>query len=469
MSTNLVDELRRTIGARHVLTAEADMAPHLNDWRRRYAGSALAVALPADTAEVAQVVRLCSQAGAPIVPQGGNTGLVGGATPDRSGRSIVLGTRRLNRVRAIDTDNDTLTAEAGCVLQALQEAARARDRLFPLSLAAQGSCTIGGNLSTNAGGTQVLRYGNARDLALGLEVVLPGGEIWYGLRGLRKDNTGYDLKHLFIGAEGTLGVITAATLKLFPLPRAQLTALAAVPDLAAAVGLLNRMRAAAGPGLTAFELMSAAGLQLLARHFPDMRQPLPLDQPWFALIELSDHESEQHAATRLEAGLEGAAQEGQIADAAIGRSLADSAAIWRLRETLPEAQARSGGNVKHDVSLPISAIVRFVAETDAALLSRFDWLQPITFGHLGDGNLHYNIATRDGVPIERAFEHQAAISEIVHDMVHRCGGSISAEHGLGQLKRETITRYKSPLEMQMMRSVKRALDPSGLMNPGKVL
>ncbi len=465
----LTDQLRSIVGADNVLVEATAIAPYVTDWRKRYSGKALAVVRPGSTDEVAQVVRACVTARTPLVPQGGNTGLVGGGTPDASGRSVVVSLVRMNRVRRIDTANDAITAEAGCVLQNVQDAARAAQRLFPLSLAAEGSATIGGNLSTNAGGTQVLRYGNARDLTLGLEVVLPSGEVWDGLRGLRKDNTGYDLKHLFIGAEGTLGIITAATLKLFPLPAAQITAFASAPSLHAALALLNRARAAAGPELTAFEVMSDLCLRRFAREFPSARLPLPLDSPWFALLELSDHESAEHAAAQLEAILGAALQAGEVGDAVVAQSIADARAMWAVREGIPEAHARAGGNVKHDIALPVSAIPAFVATTDAKLATRFPWIQPATFGHLGDGNLHYNMGTRDGVPIAVAFEHQAEINRIVNDAVAECGGSISAEHGLGQLKREEIRRYKPVVELELMRRIKATIDPLNLMNPGKVL
>jgi FAD/FMN-containing dehydrogenase len=467
---NLVDRLREIVGQAQVLTAAADTAPYLTDWRKRYTGQAQAVVRPGSTDEVAAIVRACVEAGTPIVPQGGNTGLVGGATPDPSGRAVLLSLARMNRVREVDTANDTITVEAGCILQAVQEAARARQKLFPLSLAAEGSATIGGNLSSNAGGTQVLRYGNARDLTLGLEVVLASGEVWPGLRGLRKDNTGYDLKQLFIGAEGTLGIITAATLKLYPLPRAQLTALAAVASLQAAVALLDRARAAAGSTLTGFELMSAECLRRVARELPHVRLPLaPEAAPWFALLELSDHEEEAHAADVLERLLGAAFDAAEVAEAVIARSLAEARGLWQIRESIPEAQARAGGNVKHDIALPVSRIAGFVAATDAALQERFPWIQPVVFGHLGDGNLHYNMAVRAGTPVATAFAHEAQINRVVHDAVAAAGGSISAEHGLGQMKREEIRRYKPQVELQLMRAIKDALDPRGLMNPGKLL
>jgi len=465
----LIKRLTAVVGADNVLVHPTDVAPYLTDWRKRYTGTASAVVRPGSTDEVAQVVRDCVDARTPIVPQGGNTGLVGGATPDVSGRAVVVSLTRMNRVRRLDCANDAITVEAGCVLQNVQEAARAAQRLFPLSLAAEGSATIGGNLSTNAGGTQVLRYGNARELTLGLEVVLASGEIWNGLRALRKDNTGYDLKQLFIGAEGTLGIITAATLKLFALPAAQVTAFASAPSLHAALALLNRTRAAAGPELTAFEVMSDHTLRRYAREFAGARLPLASTAPWFVLLELSDHESAEHASGRLEAILASALEADEIGDAVVAKSIADAEAMWAVREGIPEAHARAGGNVKHDIALPVSAIPDFVAATDATLARQFPWIQSSTFGHLGDGNLHYNMGTQDGVPIAQAFAHQEQINRIVHDAVAASGGSISAEHGLGQLKRDEITRYKSALELRLMRAIKAALDPLNLMNPGKVI
>lgn len=466
---NLIERLRDAVGAAHVLTDADAMAPYLVDWRKRYRGAALAVVRPASTDQVAAVVAACAEARAPMLPQGGNTGLVGGGTPDITGTAVLISLARMNRVRAVDPFNDAITVEAGCVLQTVQEVAREHGRLFPLSLAAQGSATIGGNLATNAGGTQVLRYGNARDLTLGLEVVLPSGEVWNGLRALRKDNTGYDLKHLFIGAEGTLGIITAATLKLFPLPRAQVTAFAALPSLAAAVDLLNAARAGAGSTLTAFEVMAANCLARAVAELPRLRLPLPLDSPWFALLEISDHEDEAHAAGVLEAILAGAGEAGHVRDAVVARSLAEAQALWALREGIPEAHAKAGGNVKHDIALPISAIPEFVASTNAELAARFPWIEPSVFGHLGDGNLHYNMGTRADTPIAVAFAHEAEINRIVHDAVAARGGSISAEHGIGQMKRALLPHYKAPLELTLMRRIKLALDPLGLMNPGKVL
>jgi FAD/FMN-containing dehydrogenase len=464
-----IEELRTLLGSDAVLDREEDMAPFLTDWRRRYTGRARAVVLPRSARQVAQVVQCCARRGLPLVPQGGNTGLVGGATPDASARAVVVSTRRLNRVRQVDTANDTMTVEAGCPLQQVQEAAAAHQRLFPLSLASQGSCTIGGNLATNAGGTQVLRYGNARDLTLGLEVVLSDGAIWDGLRGLRKDNTGYDLKQLFIGSEGTLGIITAATLKLFPVPRARVVTLLALPDLAAAVRLLERARAAAGPALTAFEVMSEPSVALAREILP--QRPLPFDRAvsWYALLEWSEVADEAHAVAMSEALCAAALDAGEALDAVVSRSLQDALALWQLRETIPEAQARKGGNVKHDISLPVASMERFVARTEQALVRLCPDLQVLVFGHLGDGNLHFNVATRPGVPVSVAFEREAQINDIVYAAVAEAGGSISAEHGLGQLRRELAQRHKSPLEMELMRSIKRTLDPGGLMNPGKVI
>ena len=469
LNDQLSDQLANIVGTANVLTDPTAIAPYLIDWRRRYQGRAAAVVRPANTDEVARVVRLCAQQRVPIVPQGGNTGLVGGATPDTSGAEVVLSLTRMNRIRAIDTANDTITVDAGCVLQSVQEAARAAQRLFPLSLAAEGSATIGGNLASNAGGTQVLRYGNARELTLGLEVVLPNGDVWNGLRGLRKDNTGYDLKQLFIGAEGTLGVITAATLKLYPQPIAQITAFVALQSLAHATELLSRMRAAVGPELTAFEVMSSNALRCLQAQMPELRLPLAAPSPWYVLAELSDHESAAHATALLEAVLGAALEADLVQDAAIAQSMAEAQSMWTIRESIPEAQLRAGGNLKHDISLPTSAIAEFVATTNAALEQVFPWIEAITFGHLGDGNLHYNFGTRAGIPIAKAFEHYEAVSTIVHDAVAARGGSISAEHGLGQMKRVEICRFKSEVEMQLMRRIKVALDPDNLMNPGKVI
>jgi len=446
-----------------------DLSAYERDWRGRYPGKAMAVALPANTEQVAATVRLCAAHGISLVPQGGNTGLVGGSTPDDSGRQIVLSLVRMQRVRALDAANLTMTVEAGCILQAVQVAAAAHGLLFPLSLAAEGSCTIGGNLATNAGGTAVLRYGNARELCLGLEVVTAQGEIWDGLSGLRKDNTGYDLRDLFIGSEGTLGIITAATLKLYPEPLARMTALAACDSLAAAVELLSLAQTRAGAALTGFEVMNANSLALVRKHFPQLTQPLPA-APWTALLELSDSENEEHARTLFEGLLEAAMARSLIADAAVAQSQAQSKAMWHLRESIPLAQSQEGLNIKHDIALPVSAVAAFVEATDAALAAAFPGVRLIDFGHLGDGNLHYNVQAPLGVAAaDFLTAHEAAINEIVYDAVGHVGGSISAEHGIGRLKREELAARKSPVALGLMRAIKNALDPQGLMNPGRVL
>ena len=464
-------ELEALIGNDHVLTG-ADTDSYTIDWRGRYRGRALAVARPADSAEVAAVVKLCARHGVPVVPQGGNTGLCGGATPDAEGRALLLSTTRLNRIRAVDAQNDTITVESGCILQAVQQAAQEAGRLFPLSLAAEGSCTIGGNLATNAGGTQVLRYGNTRDLTLGLEVVTPQGEIWHGLRGLRKDNTGYDLRDLYIGSEGTLGIITAATLKLYPLPVARCTALLALASPEDAVQVLARARTGFGPALTGFELMAGNCLQAVVRLFPQQRLPFDGESaaaPWFALLELSDSESEEHARERFETVLGDVLEAGLASDAAIAANVAQSKALWHLRESIPLAEAELGKAIKHDVSLPISRIAEFVRTTNAALQANFPGVGHVIFGHLGDGNLHYNVTPAPGQAEADLLVLQPQVYRLVHDSVRAHDGSISAEHGVGQLKIDELPRYKDAVELDLMRRIRRALDPDGVMNPGKVV
>src|SRR5574337_557036 len=466
-----LDVMRSIVGASNVLTG-ADTQAYETDWRERYHGQTLAVLRPGSTDEVAAIVRHCAQAAIPVVPQGGNTGLCGGATPDDSGRAVILSLQRMNRVRGIDTDNDTMEVEAGCILQAVQQAARDAGRLFPLSLAAEGSCTIGGNLATNAGGTQVLRYGNMRELTLGLEVVTAQGEVWRGLRGLRKDNTGYDLRDLFIGSEGTLGVITAATLKLYPLPVARCTALLGLDCIPAAITLLSRARAGFAASLTAFELMAGNCLHTVVRCFP--QQQLPFDGPsaklpWYALLGVSDSESEAHARARFEAVVGAAIEAGCVKDAVIAESVAQSRALWHLRESIPLAEKEIGKSIKHDISIPVSRMAEFVRDTSAALQAAFPGIELVIFGHLGDGNLHYNVAPGGDWNEAALLARQDAVSTLVHDRVHAAGGSISAEHGVGQLKRDALVRYKDPVALALMRSLKQALDPQGIMNPGKVL
>lgn len=466
-----IDHLRTLVGAEHVLTG-SDALPYLTDWRGRYTGAAMAVIRPATTQEVATVVHYCLQHGIPIVPQGGNTGLCGGATPDMSGKAIVLLTTRLNRIRTIDTDNDTMVVEAGVVLQAIQEAALAVDRLFPLSLAAQGTCTIGGNLATNAGGTQVLRYGTMRELTLGLEVVTAQGQVWDGLRGLRKDNTGYDLRDLFIGSEGTLGIVTAATLKLYPKPRAQYTALVALKRLEDAVSFLSEAKSGFGAALTGFEVMAGDTLRAVERTFPQQKLPFadPVSEsPWFALLELSDSESAEHACDLFERVLGRCIEQGLLVDVVIASNEAQSKALWHLRESIPLAEAATGKSIKHDVSIPISSIAQFVKQTNAQLQQHFAGIKNVVFGHLGDGNLHYNVARQATLSEHDLLALQPQIYQLVHDSVHAFKGSISAEHGVGQLKRDELRRYKSDIELTLMRSIKSALDPTGILNPGKVL
>jgi FAD/FMN-containing dehydrogenase len=466
--SELLQALRAAVGDAQVLS-EGDLSAWELDWRKRFRGRALAVVRPADTAQVAAVLRACAAHGASVVPQGGNTGLVGGGVPDASGTQVLLSLTRLNRIRAIDRANLTLTAEAGCVLQTVQQAAAEAGLLFPLSLAAEGSCTIGGNLATNAGGTQVLRFGNARELCLGLEVVTADGQVWDGLSGLRKDNTGYDLRDLFIGSEGTLGIITAATLKLHPRPAASGTALAATGSLAQCVGLMQLAQARLGAALTGFEVMNRFSLALVAQHFPQLAQPLPA-APWTVLLEQADSEGEAPARARFEALLAAALEEGLIDDAVVAESLQQSQALWHLRESIPLAQAQEGPNIKHDIAVPVSAIPGFVERTDAALAQAFPGVRLVDFGHLGDGNLHYNVQAPEGMAAQDFLDRQEhAVNTLVYDAVSAVGGSISAEHGVGALKREELAQRKPPVALQMMRAIKQALDPQGRLNPGRVL
>ncbi len=455
MHNDFLEALGAIVGGKNVLSDGRDTAPYLTDWRKLYSGKSEAVVRPATTAEVSGVVRLCADAGVAIVPQGGNTGLCGGSVPTGKQREVVLSLGRMNRIRELDALNDTLTAEAGCVLADLQRAASDAGRLFALSLAAEGSCQIGGNLSTNAGGVNVLRYGNARDQVLGLEAVLADGRIWNGLRGLRKDNTGYDLKHLFIGAEGTLGIITAAVLKLHPKPTASATAWIAVADPQAAVELLSHMKKVCGDRLTAYELLSRTCVDAVFAHRREIRDPLP-GSAWCVLVELADGGASEVLHDRLAQALD----TGLVANAVVAKNDSESKALWRIRETVPEAQF---ANVKHDISVAVSKVPEFIARAQAALAATFPQAPIFCFGHVGDGNLHYNVG--DAALLARRDE----VNRIVYDLVAALGGSISAEHGLGQLKREEISRHKDALELELMRAVKRALDPQGLMNPGKVL
>jgi FAD/FMN-containing dehydrogenase len=472
----LLDALRHNVGNAHVYT-DGDLGAWQQDWRQRVIGKALAVVRPASAEEVASVVKTCAafcarypDSGVSLVPQGGNTGLVVGGTPDGSGRQIVLSLQRLNSVRSLDQDNQTMTMEAGCILQNLQQRAEEAKLLFPLSMASEGSCTIGGNLACNAGGTQVLRYGNTRDLCLGLEVVNAQGDIWHGLTGLRKDNTGYDLRDLFIGSEGTLGIITAATLKLYPLPTARLTAWAAVPSLEQAVSLLTLAQRQLGAGLTGFEMMGQFALSLVARHFPQLRVPLYLNAPFCVLLENSDHESEGHARVQFERLLETAMEQGCVSDAVVAENLSQANQLWQIRESIPLAQPLEGLNIKHDISVPISGIAAFVRCTDALLQQAIPGVRLVNFGHLGDGNLHYNVQAPEGMDAALFLrEYEEQVNTLVFDSVTEFKGSISAEHGVGSLKVEHLEKYKSPVALHMMRAIKRALDPQNLLNPGRVV
>ncbi|MDN0074846.1 FAD-binding oxidoreductase [Crenobacter sp. SG2303] len=460
MSTPLA-QLAAIVGDAHLLTAESDIAPFCLDWRKRYLGRPLAVALPGSTAEVAALVGYCAANGIPIVPQGGNTGTCGAATPDDSGRALVIAMRRLNKVREVDAANATMTLEAGVTLAEAQQAAAAVDRLFPLSLASEGSCQIGGNLSTNAGGLAVLRYGTMRELALGLEVVLPDGQVLNLLSGLRKDTTGLDLKQLFIGAEGTLGLITAATLKLFPRPTARATALIGIADATESVAWLAELKAVFGDRLTTFELISRRCLELVDQYQPQAR--VPFITPWALLIELSDG----GASAELNERLVGWLAERAMLDGVIAQSEAERQALWAVREAISEAQAAHGPSIKHDIAVPVSAIPAFMQDAATRLEAAFPGVQIVAFGHVGDGSLHYNVSyTRPGNA--DLFDDEERVNAIVYDAVYAVHGTLAAEHGIGQLKAHWLARYKDPAALALMRQIKALLDPQGLMNPGKL-
>jgi FAD/FMN-containing dehydrogenase len=464
----LLNKLHALVGPAGLLTDAEAQAPYLTDWLGKWKGATPVVVRPANTAEAAAVVKLCSETHTPIVTQGGNTGMSGGATPDASGAQVVLSTTRMNRVRAIDPLNNTLTVDAGVILAHAHDAARSVDRFFPLSLGAQGSCTVGGNVATNAGGIAVLRYGNMRDLVLGLEVVLPDGRIWHGLRGLRKDNTGYDLKGLFIGSEGTLGVITGVVLKLFPQPRAHATAWVGAESIEKLVDLLSRLRTRCGERLTAFEMMTAASLQLVLAHVADTRAPLAQPAPFNALVELSDT-GDTGLHDLLEAALGESMEAGLTNDVMLSASEAQTMALWKLREGISQAQVRAGKAIKHDIALPISSLASFVAQADREVLACMADARIVNFGHLGDGNLHYNVLMPPDAAVDALKQRTHDLNGVVHQLVTEHGGSISAEHGVGQLRRDELRLYKSPVEMELMLRIKQAMDPNHLMNPGKLL
>ncbi|MEQ8395244.1 FAD-binding oxidoreductase [Thalassobaculum sp.] len=465
-----LDRIKTIVGPKGWIDGTDAMRPYTEDWRGLYKGAARLVVKPATTGEVAGVVSVCHEFGIPIVPQGGNTSLCGGSTPGDDGAAIILSLARMHRVRDLDPANYTMTVEAGCVLAEVQNRAADADRYFPLSLAAEGSCMIGGNLSTNAGGTNVLKYGNARELVLGLEVVLPDGRIWNGLRGLRKDNTGYDLKQLFLGAEGTLGIITAAVLKLFPKPTDVRSAFCAVPDIASAVTLLGRARAESGDAVETFEFMPRLVVDLVLKHFPDTHDPIQTRYDQYVLLELvSTASGESDLAAKLEAILESAFEDGLVLDAAISQSEAQRQDFWKLRENASEAQKLEGASIKHDISVPVSRIAEFYAAAHDKVMVVDQTVRLVAFGHVGDGNLHYNLQAPEGSDGKAFLAQWERFNRVVHDTVVQMGGSISAEHGIGRLKREELAHYKDGVSLDLMRTVKAAIDPKGILNPGKVL
>jgi FAD/FMN-containing dehydrogenase len=462
-------ELKAAVGEGSWLESPDAVAPYLTDFRRLYQGSAALVLLPRSVDEVARILQICNREETAVVPHGGNTSYCGGATPDETGAEIVLSLRRLNRVRQVDAADYSMTVEAGCTLAEVQAAAREADRLFPLSLGSEGTAQIGGNLSTNAGGTAVLRYGMMRDLVLGLEVVLADGRVLEGLKSLRKDNTGYDVKSLFVGAEGTLGVITAACLKLFPQPADTATALAGIDSPRHALDLLARLRTAAGDQVTSFELMPRLAVELTVKHVPGVANPLDQNTPWYLLIELSSPNPRQGLLTLLTAALEDAAAAGTIRDAMFAASMAQAQAMWKLRESVPEAQRRHGASLKHDVSVPVSAIPTLIEQGSALVRRLAPEGEVVSYGHAGDGNLHFNVSQRPDADIKSFVARGPVLELAMFDLVESLGGSISAEHGIGRLKAAEFARRADPVELAVMHELKRALDPKGIMNPGKVL
>ncbi len=460
--------LIHVVGEEGVILNPAEQEFYVNDWLGKSHGRTVAVVRPRNTAEVSAIMRLCHQSQTPVVPQGGNTGMSGGATPDMSGAQVILSLNRMKRIHDVDPINNTLTADAGVVLADIQQAARAVGRYFPLSLGAEGSCTIGGNLATNAGGTGVLRYGNTRDLTLGLEVVLPDGRVWNGLRALRKDNTGYDLKDLFIGSEGSLGIITGVVLKLFAAPAGRVSAWVGAQELSCVVTLLNRLQSACGPRLSAFEMMSESSLGLVTKHLDAHASPLDQNYPYYALIELADTNM-SGLQDMLQEALSSALDDRLIDDCVVAMNEAQSVSMWRLREGISMAQVKAGKAVKHDIALPISSLATFVKEADQLVQKGFPEFPIINFGHIGDGNLHYNVLVPLNISAALYKETTTALNKKIHDLVTQFNGSISAEHGVGTLRRDELKRYKSSVEMDLMVAIKRAIDPNQIMNPGKLL
>jgi FAD/FMN-containing dehydrogenase len=469
LSPDLLDRFRNLVGPRGWISDPDLLEPHLREPRDLYAGITPLLLRPANTAEVAAIVKLARETKTKLVPQGGNTGLVGGSLPFMGNDEIILSLQRMNKIRALDVLNDTITVEAGCILQQVQVAAREAGRLFPLSIGSEGSCTIGGNLSTNAGGNAVLRYGNARELALGLEVVLADGQIWDGLRGLRKDNTGYDLRDLFIGGEGTLGIITAAVLKLHPLPKATATAFTAVPSPAAAIDLLALSKAATGGQVTGFELMARLPLDFALKHNPGTSDPLAERYPWYVLMEFSSGRDDGAIGETMEAVLGEGLEKNLVLDAAIAQSDSQRAAFWKLRELLSNSQRPEGGSIKCDISVPVSKMAEFIERATKAVEALIADCRVVAFGHIGDGNVHFNVSQPIGAERAKFMAHWDAVHQIVHDIAHGMNGSISAEHGVGRMKIDEIVHYKSPVEIEMMRKIKRAFDPDNILNPGKVV
>jgi FAD/FMN-containing dehydrogenase len=466
----VLERIRNAVGPHGLITEARDLDAYVVDWRGLYRGDTPAVVRPGSTAEVASVIRICAETRTAVVPQGGNTGMCGASVPHAAGGEIILNLGRMNRVLGVDSLDNTMTVEAGCILANIQQAARDAGRLFPLSLGAEGSCQIGGNLSTNAGGVNVLRYGNTRDLVLGLEVVLPDGRLWNGLRGLRKDNTGYDLKQFFIGAEGSLGVITAAVLKLFPLPRSIATAWAATPSPASALEVLALLRQRCGDRVSAFELISRNCVDLVLRHIPGTRDPLPAAHEWYILADVGDERDGDAVRGEVEEALAAAMAQNLLTDATVAGSQAQSQALWRLRESIPEAARGEPGMLyRHDIAVAVSRVPDFIAEAQTILHTRFPGVNVICFGHLGDGNLHYNAFVPGRRREDPAARDAHDVTGAVYDVVARYHGSFSAEHGIGQSKLAEMTRYKSGVELDMMRMLKSAFDPLGIMNPGKVL
>jgi D-lactate dehydrogenase (cytochrome) len=463
------ERLIEILGRDGLILSPGETEPYLVDHRNIYHGRALAVAVPGSVEEVSRLLAWCNDERIGVVPQGGNTGYCGGATPDESGGEIVLSLRRLTRIRSVDALNYSLLAEAGCTLHDVRTAAEEAARLFPLSLGSEGSCQIGGNVSTNAGGTSVLRYGMMRDLVLGLEVVLADGRVLPCAQALRKDNTGYDVKSLFLGAEGTLGIITAANLKLFPQIRATATAFVAIADIQSAIALLSELRTQSGDGVSSFELIPRIAVELTVQHIEGIADPLDHPYPWYALCELSSSQDDAALSAVLERVLGDAFGRGRILDAAIMQSERERAALWRLRETIPEAQRRDGASLKHDLSVPITVLPQFVERAAAWLKEHVPDGRLIAYGHVGDGNLHFNLNQAPGADRALFLAREPLVKRAMHDLVSECGGSFSAEHGIGKLKVGELERYASPVELDLMRAIKRALDPRGILNPGKVL